>query len=156
MLILAHSAPSWILSSAENLASFSLQDGARIGTIIIGPASQPASQPPSNLLWFCAVSPPLSLNSLHRPHPSVNIWTHFLVRCPPLILSSMWCYVRCPHPSKNIWTQFLVQCLPWFWIVCCVPTYSYVRCPPHPYIYPRIISCLPTQAITVDMIPMSI
>ena len=32
---LPHSAPSWILSLAENLGSFSLQDGARIGTLII-------------------------------------------------------------------------------------------------------------------------
>ena len=63
--MLPHSAPSWILSSAENLASFSLQDGARIGTIIIGPASQPATQPPSQpashpATYFdlCGVPPP--------------------------------------------------------------------------------------------------
>ena len=70
---LPHSAPSWILSSAENLASFSLQDGARIGigTIIIEQASQPASHPdsqqptlilcgvpPPYVFEFCAVSPP--------------------------------------------------------------------------------------------------
>ena len=58
--ILPHSAPSWILSLAENLASFSLQDEARIGTIIIEPPSQPASQQPT-------------LNSVRCPHPSVNI-----------------------------------------------------------------------------------
>ena len=49
---------------------------------------------------MCGV-PPLSLNSVRFPHPSVNIWTHFLVRCPPLILSSMWCYVRCPSLILN-------------------------------------------------------
>ena len=59
---LPHLAPSWILSLAENLASLSLQDGARIGTIIIEPASQ---QPtlilcgvPPSVFEFCAVSPP--------------------------------------------------------------------------------------------------
>ena len=45
---------------------------------------------------------------------------------------SICCYVRCPHPCINIWTHFLVRCPPWFWIVCCVPTYSYVRGPPLP------------------------
>ena len=59
-------------------------------------------------------------NSVRCPHPSMNIWTQVHVRCPPLILSSMWCYVRCPHPSINIWTHFLVWCPPWFWIVCTV------------------------------------
>ena len=55
--------------------------------------------------FSCAVSPPLILSSMwcyvRCPHPSVNIWTHFLVRCPPLILSSMWCYVRCPSLILN-------------------------------------------------------
>ena len=55
--------------------------------------------------FSCAVSPPLILSSMwcyvRCPHPSVNIWTHFLVQCPPLILSSMWCYVRCPSLILN-------------------------------------------------------
>ena len=37
--------PSWNFSLTENLASISLQDGPRSGTIITQPASQPASRP---------------------------------------------------------------------------------------------------------------
>ena len=41
--LLPHSAPSWILSYAENLASLSLQDRASIGTVITERASKPPS-----------------------------------------------------------------------------------------------------------------
>ena len=65
LVILPHSAPSWILSLAENLASFSLQDGARIGTMItLEPASRPASQQPaSQQLTLIFVSIPQLVSS---------------------------------------------------------------------------------------------
>ena len=100
-LVLPHLAPSWILSLAENLASFSLQDGARIGTIIIGPASQPATY-----FEFCAVSPP----------QCEHLNTFSCAVSPPWFW--VLCGVMCGVP-------------PPFWIVCSVKTYSYVRCPPH-------------------------
>ena len=45
MGFIAKLGPSWRLSSAEILASHSLQDGSQSGIIISQPASQPASQP---------------------------------------------------------------------------------------------------------------
>ena len=74
----------------------------------------PTPTPPPTILVF---------SSLILCGVPILVWTQVHVRCPPLILSSMWCYVRCPHPSINIWTQFLVRC-------------------PHPHINPRIIPCL--------------
>ena len=111
VIFLPHSAPSWILSLAENLASSSLQDGATKWLYYL---TKPPHPHPDHTSFFL-------INSVRCPHPSMNIWTQVHVRCPPLILSSMWCYVRCPHPSINIWTHFLVRCPPWFWIVCSVP-----------------------------------
>ena len=101
--ILPHSAPSWILSLAENLASSNLQDGARTGTIITQWPSQPATY--FDLCYcLCAVSP------------------------PTLYLSTI--YVRCPHLDlcgvpTPVWTSeynFMCGVPPWFWKVCGFPT----------------------------------
>ena len=56
----------------------------------------------SSVLSFCAVSPPLSLNSVRCPHPSLNIWPQFHVRCPPQF------WVICGVMCSNI--CFLILC----------------------------------------------
>ena len=45
--LLPHSAPSWILSLAENLASSSLQDGATKCLYYVPEATHPPSHPPT-------------------------------------------------------------------------------------------------------------
>mgnify|MGYP005691227809 CR=1 FL=1 len=114
LLLLPHSAPSWILSLAENLASSNLQDGATKWHYCSDkPPGHPPGHPPaalvrcpplsfSSVLSFCAVSPPLSLNSVRCPHPSLNIWPQFHVRCPPQF------WVICGVMCSNI--CFLILC----------------------------------------------
>ena len=149
MSVLPLLAPSWILSLAENLASFSLQDGARIGTIIIGPPSQPASQPASNLLWFlCGVPPSIFEFSASAPPHCEHLRT-FSCAVSPLIL---WCYVRRPHRfvrcppllsldflRRPLWTSeniFLCGVPPDSVVLCAVsqPQYSAVSPPQYKYL----------------------
>ena len=78
--LLPHSALSWILSKAENLAIPSLQDGATKWIYSAAGTTHPPTQPPHQLeIWrlssffqCCAVSPP------QLSPPSTKY-----VRCPP-------------------------------------------------------------------------
>ena len=62
-IILPHSAPSWILSLAENLASSSLQDGATKWLYYL---TGPPHPHPDHTSFFLS-------NSVRCPHPSMNI-----------------------------------------------------------------------------------
>ena len=119
-MLLPHLAPSWILSYAENLASFNLQDGATEWYYNHSWASQPPSQPASRvptliLSMLCGVPTPIVPPSKKYvrcpPHPNICFFPPHLF--PPFIR-----YVRCPH-----------------FPVCTVS----VRCPPPPK---KMIMCL--------------
>ena len=75
LLSLPHSAPSWILSLAENLASSNLQDGATKWHYYL-----------NSYHIACATDPPHSL----RNRPIV------------LVVTNIFDLVRCPHLSLNI------------------------------------------------------
>ena len=87
-------------------------------SLLSHPASQQSTMflcgTPLSVFKFCAVSP-----------PQYKYLNTFSCAVPPLILSSVWCYVRCPSLILNS-----VQC-------------------------PRIISCVPTPVLKFDMIPSS-
>ena len=129
----------------------------------------------------CVVSPPPILSNIwcyvQCPHPSINIWTHFLglkfdmipsseilcqssikspprfVRCPhPSINIWTQFHVRCPHPSMNIWIQFHVRCPPLILKSMWFP--NWLLCP-YPHINPRILVCPPNPVLTIDMKPSS-
>ena len=91
--ILPHSAPSWILSNAENLASFSLQDGATKWYYFLSetgrPPGHPATRPPGH--------PTTSMfYQKERSVPTYFVCPHLLCLSPP-IMSALTNYV-CPHP----------------------------------------------------------
>ena len=52
IIVLPHSAPSWILSYAENLASFSLQDGATKWHDYVPATTHPPTHPGYNLTFW--------------------------------------------------------------------------------------------------------
>ena len=77
-MVLPHSAPSWILSQAENLASSNLQDGATKWHYYL-----------NSYHIACATDPPHSL----RNRPIV------------LVVTNIFDLVWCPHLSLNIWSE---------------------------------------------------
>ena len=130
--LLPHSAPSWILSYAENLARWSHEVAI---IMLVPPTHQP---PPTRLnahIFMCGV-PTLVWTS--DQIASIGIYSGFhLLLLKHLFnsvinLASSTCIFECGTPS---WACF---------IMCGVHTCSYVW-HPRPNIIPRIMSCVPTQ-----------
>ena len=97
--LLWHSAPSWILSKAENLASSSLQDGATEWHYYLAWTTHP---PPATAKLFLRIMCGVPTITSQFDLPFNNVQCHYP------------CHVRCPHPIEYLSTLLCAMSPPHF------------------------------------------